>query len=123
MNHSPAIDAGDNSALLATDQRGYPRLADGDGDGSAIVDLGAVEDGLVLLTTVPQTSQGIDLNGFEFSLIGETNRNYVIEYSTDLANWNPVSTNLMPSLGVTTLFDPNAKDSPPQRSYRAYALP
>ena len=50
LNGSPAIDAGDNAGVTATDQRGYPRIADGDGNGSAIVDLGAVEDGLVRLT-------------------------------------------------------------------------
>ncbi|HEV7927055.1 MAG TPA: choice-of-anchor Q domain-containing protein [Verrucomicrobiae bacterium] len=123
LNQSPAIDAGDNIGVAATDQRGYPRVADGDGNGSAIVDLGAVEDGLVRLTSVPQTVQEIDLNGFELSLTGETNRNYVIEYSTDLSNWNPFSTNLVPPLGTATLYDTSAKYSPQNRSYRAYALP
>lgn len=47
---SPAIDAGDlagcldfNGYDLATDQRGYPRSSDGDGDGDPICDLGAYE--------------------------------------------------------------------------------
>jgi predicted outer membrane repeat protein len=40
---SPAIDAGDNSGTPATDQIGNPRLQDGDGDGTATVDIGAVE--------------------------------------------------------------------------------
>jgi hypothetical protein len=126
MNGSPAIDAGDNTGLPATDQRGYPRIADGDGNGSLIVDLGAVEDGLVRLTTVPQSYQGsIVPNGFELSLTGETNRDYVIEYATSLAsaNWQPFSTNLVPSGGVVTLFDITAKNSPQERFYRAYAQP
>jgi len=46
---SLAIDAGDNNAVsdpgTATDQRGAPRIVDGDGNGSAIVDIGAVEYG------------------------------------------------------------------------------
>lgn len=42
---SPAIDAGDNAACTATDQRGFPRPADGDGDTSAICDIGAIESG------------------------------------------------------------------------------
>jgi len=40
---SPAIDAGDNSACGATDQRGFKRPMDGDGDGTATCDIGAFE--------------------------------------------------------------------------------
>ena len=48
---SPCIDAGDNSApgLPATDLAGNRRLFDGDGDGSAIVDMGAYEFGSLKL--------------------------------------------------------------------------
>jgi CSLREA domain-containing protein len=40
---SPAMDAGDNSACPATDQRGFVRPMDGDGDGTATCDIGAFE--------------------------------------------------------------------------------
>ena len=40
---SPAIDAGDNANCLATDQRGVMRPQDGDNDGTAVCDIGAVE--------------------------------------------------------------------------------
>ncbi|MFN2234280.1 MAG: choice-of-anchor Q domain-containing protein [Anaerolineales bacterium] len=40
---SPAIDAGDNSACPAVDQRGVSRPVDGDGDGDTICDIGAFE--------------------------------------------------------------------------------
>jgi predicted outer membrane repeat protein len=40
---SKAIDAGDNAGAPATDQRGFPRKKDGDGNGSKIVDTGAFE--------------------------------------------------------------------------------
>jgi len=40
---SPAIDAGDNNIIILTDQRGFPRKKDGNGDGVAVVDIGAFE--------------------------------------------------------------------------------
>jgi len=40
---SPAIDGGDPTGCPATDQRGQPRPTDGNGDGSAICDVGSVE--------------------------------------------------------------------------------
>jgi CSLREA domain-containing protein len=44
---SPAIDAGDNTTCLATDQRGINRPRDGDGDSTATCDIGAYELSLV----------------------------------------------------------------------------
>jgi hypothetical protein len=43
LSNSPAIDAGDNAACPATDITGLGRPIDGDGDGSAVCDLGAYE--------------------------------------------------------------------------------
>ncbi len=40
---SPAIDAGNNTGCPATDQRGFKRPLDGDGNSSQVCDIGAVE--------------------------------------------------------------------------------
>jgi predicted outer membrane repeat protein len=52
---SPALDAGDNSLCLPTDQRGIARPLDGNGDGIATCDLGAVEapTSTVVITATP----------------------------------------------------------------------
>ncbi len=121
LNHSPAINAGDNTGVPATDQRGYPRIADALGGSSEIVDIGAVEDGLVRLRTIPQTRQSIVLNGFEMFLTGESNRLYVIQSSTNLTTWNNIGTNLVPATELP-IFDTNAGTSG-KFFYRAFSLP
>ncbi len=42
---SPAIDAGNNTQCSAVDRRGAPRPVDGNGDGTAVCDIGAFEYG------------------------------------------------------------------------------
>lgn len=41
--NSPAVDAGTNTAAPVTDLKGRPRSRDGDGDGVAVTDMGALE--------------------------------------------------------------------------------
>jgi hypothetical protein len=43
LSGSPAIDAGDNTGAPATDQRGLPRIVDGNQDGTPTIDIGAYE--------------------------------------------------------------------------------
>jgi len=52
---SPALDAGDNAGCPDTDQRGLPRPKDGNGDGTVVCDIGAVE------VQTPFTDQPADL--------------------------------------------------------------
>ncbi|MDA0586557.1 MAG: right-handed parallel beta-helix repeat-containing protein [Planctomycetota bacterium] len=47
---SPARDAGSNVGVSATDQRGFARIFDGDGNGVATVDIGAFESGFTVNT-------------------------------------------------------------------------
>ena len=49
--NSPAIDAGDEANVLTADQRGVSRPFDGDGNGTAAVDIGAVEAGILVTNT------------------------------------------------------------------------
>ena len=52
---SPAVDAGDDSRCPPTDQRGASRPADGNGDGTAVCDIGAHELGATVLPTPTRT--------------------------------------------------------------------
>jgi len=121
LSRSPALDAGDNSGLPATDQRGYPRVADGTGSGSAIADIGAVEDGLFRLRTIPQTAGSIQLAGFQLFLTGESNRVYVTEFSPDLTTWTPLATNQ--AFGVEVPVLDTQTGGAAKRFYRAHTTP
>ncbi len=60
---SPALDAGDNSRCLATDQRGRVRPFDGDGDSVAVCDIGAYEFGAGDAPPPPQTDRYVAPSG------------------------------------------------------------
>jgi predicted outer membrane repeat protein len=61
---SPAIDAAGTTDPTGTDQRGFPRFVDGDADGTAALDIGAVEAGpQIRVTTAADENDGIAVNG------------------------------------------------------------
>ena len=61
QSNSPAVDAGNNSAsgLPSTDLDGNPRIVDGNGDGIAVVDMGAYE---LQPTTITLTPNNLTFN-------------------------------------------------------------
>jgi predicted outer membrane repeat protein len=87
---SPAIDAGDATLSLAgTDQRGFPRISDGDQDGTPLIDIGAFE--LSFLSPFP--FQDLNRQLLTYTTISESNTplpagsetfNLTIHYSPDV---------------------------------------
>jgi hypothetical protein len=61
---------------------------------------------------------GMSTNGFKIKLSGPTGSNVVVQASSDLIHWTPISTNTI-SGGNTSFTDTTAK-SRPGRYYRAY---
>jgi Immunoglobulin domain len=78
---------------------------------------------LVLTSTVTNvvnilsSGTGMTDSGFKIQLSGPAGSNYVIQASTDLKNWVPISTNLAPT-GTVSYTDATAKNQP-YRYYRA----
>ncbi len=92
---SPAIDAGDNSVALPTDQRGFPRLV-----GPAI-DIGAYERCYlpVLQINPPQT------NSVSILVYGLPDQSCRLMAGSTLADWQPIATNQISANGTTVFQD------------------
>ncbi|BAZ69107.1 hemolysin-type calcium-binding region [Fischerella sp. NIES-4106] len=80
---SPAIDVGSDIfngvSILKTDQRGNNRPQDGDGNGSAIADIGALEVGTN--SASPQSSEVMGVTNSNTPIIEETGNNTVVTTS------------------------------------------
>jgi hypothetical protein len=88
---SPAIDAGLNSNCVRTDQRGYPRPVDGNGDHQPVCDIGAYEYNAYVLQS-PSFEQGSDIGWTQFSNTGQElitmTRPHTGQYSAELCGRN-----------------------------------
>jgi hypothetical protein len=113
---SPAIDAGPPTDFPATDQRGFGRPVDGDGDGVARADMGAFEYGHLRLTEVRRRDGQWEVRGS----VGVPGSDYTLEASSDLWNWSPLSTNSADASGWFTY--PVTPGDPPARFYRLRQL-
>jgi len=118
QSNSPCIDAGTNlTGLVSTDILGLPRPMDGDGDGIARFDIGAIEFNPYRF----EPTLHLSANGFQFTVSGEPGRSVRIERSRDLVNWEFVSQVPIPACGQT-LIDP-AATSESKLFYRAIRVP
>ena len=68
-----------------------------------------------LLLSAPKLNG--DRSQFTFHLSGPAQSNYVMQVSTDLSSWNPISTSTLPAIGTLTLTNTPTAFS---RFYRAY---
>jgi hypothetical protein len=71
---------------------------------------------LPVILSAPQITAG--KTNFTFLLSGPAGSNYVLQVSTNLLNWSPVSTSTIPVSGILTLS--NAVNGYNNRFYRAY---
>jgi len=69
-----------------------------------------------------RSAQRLSETGFSFTLTGAPQATYVLQVSTELTNWNPISTNVLPANGVLTLTDSQVVNLSP-RYYRAMQVP
>jgi predicted outer membrane repeat protein/parallel beta-helix repeat protein len=114
-DNSPAIDAGNPNLASGTDQRGVPRVLDGDGVPGARIDIGAVEKSKPFLQvdTLDDDNDG-NFGPGEFSLrealyfAGLLPGTDVITFSPSLVNSAPDLVSVIP-LDATLVIDSNVE--------------
>jgi hypothetical protein len=111
---SPAIDAGDTAAAMAaglvTDQRGGPRFFDGNHDGIAEVDIGAIELGFGGLEQIPDQTVREDSGGSYIMLQPIPSDFDLSTASIEVASSNPA---LFSNGGVLSIYQNALYLNPP----------
>jgi hypothetical protein len=99
LQGSPAIDAGDNTTITPSDQRGYARRI------GPAVDIGAYEYGWPSIIEARAQGAGILL-----LVYGASGQTCCVMTSSNLQNWTPLATNQIAPNGIATFHDdaPNA---------------
>lgn len=123
MPGSPMIDRGSNTPVtndpLATDQRGYVRIVDGDGDSTATVDIGAFEFNSVAAAAPVSvsgrvlTASGIPLRSINVS-ISDLNGGNVQQAFTSSLGWFTFSQ--VPGNGVYRISISSKRYNAPERT-------
>jgi hypothetical protein len=91
LTNSPAIDKIPSAASVPTDQRGAPRPING------LSDIGAYEFGATITVSNIMLSINLTTNGLvQLNGAGSSGFTYLVQASTDLANWQTISTNVAP---------------------------
>lgn len=122
---SPAIDAGEPNDL-ATDQRGFYRPIDGDGDGSAICDMGAFEYGSFLRLfslTIDQSGKGVvttDPDQTEFALYDSVTLTATADPDWEFTNWSGDADSTDNPLFITILGETNITANFEQVIFKSY---
>jgi trimeric autotransporter adhesin len=115
---SPAVDAGFATMLFAgLDAGGNARQLDGNGDGQAVVDVGAYEYGIPNRITGMVIGPG---GKARINFVGTTNLTYSVEASGNLTNWTVLGTAVF-SNGDFVFRDEDAPDA--RRRYYRTRLP
>jgi PKD repeat protein len=103
---SPAIDAGDNASCFTADQRGAPRPYDGDGDGSLLCDIGAIEHNETLpfahFMASPRLAEPLIPVAFTNLSAGEYSSN-LWDFGDDITSTLPSPTHSYPNTGYYTV--------------------
>ena len=122
---SPAIDAGEPNTL-ATDQRGFYRPIDGDGDGSPICDMGAFEYGSFLRLfplTIDQSGNGVvatDPDQTQFALYEIVTLTASADPDWDFTNWSGDADSTDNPLIITILGETNITANFEQVIFKSY---